>query len=640
MAKNKDKKTKKPSTIGTALRRMFGIQKKQLSFQEEEALQSPARAAARNFFHKPMAVIGLVMFLVIFLCVMIGPYFMPIDLGYSDSNLANIAPGYSMMKVPKKLLEEGVEDILGGPTFGVGLSKAGKVYSWGYTQISKTIDMKDIPEELTTGEVDIKHLAVGNDHAVAIDDQNNFYFWGNKRRQQDAYDRNPDLFRALKTNKDFEIKQLEASNQFSAILDAEGNIYLWGNPSTVDMDCRNAEREVEGMDHEPRKYQGNIEKFGLTSNGYICLLKDGTVAYTGNQKDAPLNVNLPKELTNGSVKVVDIATSSQCAAAVDENGKVWVWGVSTKGEKAVPVMESSPVKLYGGRYHFTALLENGDVVSWGDDMFGQSTVPHSVETAEITNVFSGGYQNYALTADGEVESWGLKGFLCGTDEQGRDVLSRIVNGGKTTMTVGGIAVIIATLIGVLLGGLAGYFGGKVDMVISRVAEVLGGLPFLPFALILSAIIPNDVSTTVRMYIIMVVLGVLSWVGTFRLVRAQIFSQREQEYVTAAKALGVTEGAILRKHIIPNVMSVLLVSITLDFATCMLTESSLSYLGFGITAPTPTWGNMLNTCNDSIVIQQYWWRWVFPAAIFGLCTVCINLMGDGLRDALDPKSNGR
>ena len=109
---------------------------------------------------------------------------------------------------------------------------------------------------------------------------------------------------------------------------------------------------------------------------------------------------------------------------------------------------------------------------------------------------------------------------------------------------------------------------------------------------------------------MCVLGVLSWVPDFRLVRAQIFSQREQEYVTAAKALGVREGHILRKHIIPNVMSVLLVSITLNFATCMLTESTLSYLGFGIPLPTPTWGNMLNSCNNSIVIQQYWWRWVF------------------------------
>ena len=141
-----------------------------------------------------------------------------------------------------------------------------------------------------------------------------------------------------------------------------------------------------------------------------------------------------------------------------------------------------------------------------------------------------------------------------------------------------------------------------------------------------------------MYIIMVVLGVLSWTGTFRLVRAQIFSQREQEYVTAAKSLGVTEGSILAKHIIPNVMSVLLVSVTLNFATCMLTESSLSYLGFGVQQPQPTWGNMLYGANNSIVIQNYWWQWVFPAIFLGICTISINIIGDALRDVLDPKSS--
>ena len=143
-----------------------------------------------------------------------------------------------------------------------------------------------------------------------------------------------------------------------------------------------------------------------------------------------------------------------------------------------------------------------------------------------------------------------------------------------------------------------------------------------------------------MYLIMVVLGVLSWPSTCRLVRAQIFSQREQEYVTAAKAMGVREGSIVFRHILPNVLSLILVTATLDFATCMLTESTLSYLGFGISPPTPTWGNMLTGANNSVVIQQYWWRWAFPAAIFGICTICINLIGDALRDAFDPKSAER
>ena len=174
----------------------------------------------------------------------------------------------------------------------------------------------------------------------------------------------------------------------------------------------------------------------------------------------------------------------------------------------------------------------------------------------------------------------------------------------------------------------------------RIAEIVGGLPFIPFAMILSAVIGSKLQPTQRMYLIMVVLGVLSWTGTCRLVRAQILAQREMEYVTAAKAMGIREVKIVFKHILPNVISLLLVSMTLDFATCMLTESTLSYLGFGIPLPTPTWGNLLTGANNSIVIQQYWWRWVFPAAILGLCTVCINLMGDGLRDAVDPKSNER
>ena len=630
-------KNKKTSTLGIVLRRMFGIKTKEVDIMAEEAVQSPGRVAARNFFHKPTAVFGLAVFLAIFVFVMVGPYFLPIDLGYTDASLKHIAPGYNMMKVDKNLLAEGIVDIVAGPTYGLGVGTSGTVYTWGYTRVTDSIDIADMPEEITNGSVDIVNMAAGSDHVVALDSEGNLHFWGNDRLGQFRYESNSELFQEMRRGR-MVVKQLEAGNQFSAILTEDGNLYMWGNPNVNDLDVRNKERMPEGEEANARKFQGNIDKIALTDHAYIALLKDGTVAYCGNNKDTPLLNNLPEVLTDGSVKVVDIAAGYQSVAALTEDGQIYVWGVATHDEKNVPETESKIVAIYGGRYHYTAQLEDGSVISWGDDMYGQASAPASAEN--IVKIYAGGYQNYALTADGDVVTWGLKGFLCGTDDLGRDVLTRIVNGGKTTMTVGAIAVIISTIIGVVLGGLSGYFGGKVDMLLSRVAEVVGGLPFLPFALILTAIIPRDINIVHRTYIIMVVLGVLSWVGIFRLVRAQIFSQREQEYVTAAKALGVTEGTILRKHIIPNVMSVLMVNITLSFATCMLTESSLSYLGFGIAPPTPTWGNMLNGCNDSIVIQQYWWRWVFPAAVFGLCTICINLMGDGLRDAMDPKSNGR
>ena len=324
-------------------------------------------------------------------------------------------------------------------------------------------------------------------------------------------------------------------------------------------------------------------------------------------------------------------------AALTDEGEVFVWGPSTSGEKSIPEFKEKVKAIYGGRAHYDAVLEDGSVVSWGNNKYHQTEAPGMTG---IQKIYTGNFQNYAVDEQGQLHTWGLAGFPLGTDSLGRDLLTRIVNGGRVTMTVGAISVIIATILGVILGGLAGYFGGKTDLLIMRISEVVGGLPFIPFAMILSAVIGTKLDPTQRMYLIMVVLGVLSWVPTCRLIRAQILAQREMEYVTAAKAMGIREGQIVFKHILPNVISLLLVSMTLDFATCMLTESTLSYLGFGIPLPTPTWGNLLTGANNSVVIQQYWWQWVFPAAIFGVCTICINMIGDGLRDAVDPKSQER
>lgn len=208
------------------------------------------------------------------------------------------------------------------------------------------------------------------------------------------------------------------------------------------------------------------------------------------------------------------------------------------------------------------------------------------------------------------------------------------------MTIGAIAVIISTFIGVSVGAIAGFFGGKIDLILMRIAEIILALPFLPFAMILSSVIGNSLSEMQRIYLIMVVLGLLSWASLARIVRAQVLAEREKEFVTAAKAMGVKEMSIVFKHIVPNVISIIIVNATLSFATSLLTESSLSYLGFGVTLPRPTWGNMLYGANNSVTIQSRWWQWVFPAAILAVCVICINTIGDGLRDAIDPKSSER
>lgn len=603
-------------------RGVLGSDQEVRDFMQEEQVQTPFRTMARNFFSKHTVQIGLAGFIIIFLFVLIGPRYWVLDLSEQDSTLVNLPPSQNMMSVPKELRGK-IADIAAGRTYGVGLDTDGHLHTWGYTKITEKINIADIPDEVRNA--DLVMFAAGDDHVVAMDADGQLYVWGNTRLQQGNF--TSEMKKAMKAKDEtWNIIQLEASNQFSAAVSSDGTLYLWGNTNVADIKLR-------------KQYQGNIAKVALTSNEYICLLKDGTVAYTGYKDKGSAFAAIPESL-NGKT-VVDIAATSSTMAAVTEDGQVVVWGNAKSGEKNVPAFESPVKKLYAGRFHYTALLENGDVISWGANKYHQTDVPASVaHGANIREIYTGNFQNYAVMADGTVETWGLKGFILGTDGLGRDLLTRIVNGGRVTMTVGAISVIIATIIGIITGGIAGYFGGKADMLIMRIAEIVGGLPFIPFAMILSAVIGSRLDPTQKMYLIMVVLGVLSWTGTCRLVRAQILAQREMEYVTAAKAMGIKEKTIVFRHILPNVISLLLVSMTLDFATCMLTESSLSYLGFGIPLPTPTWGNLLTGANNSIVIQQYWWQWVFPATIFGICTICINMIGDGLRDAVDPKSAER
>ncbi len=611
MAKEKNKKNK-----SGLFSRLFGNRNK-ISVTEEEKIQSPGRMVLGNFVRNPLGMTGLIVFIIIFIVVMVGPYFMPLDLSYQDNTQTNVPPTLGMMSYPKNT-QGTLIDIAPGTTYAAGVTDEGRVYIWGHTKISDKIDLADIPEEVS--EAFIVKIAAGYDHIVALDDKGKIYVWGNNRLGQDVLP--SELQSAIASGKNLGIIQIEAGYQFSSALTEDGQVYVWGNQNMCDVKVKS-------------DIKGRVKKIALTTYNYIALLDDGTVSYGGFQKNAISEI--PETLGNN---IVDIVATGNTCAAVDSDGKITVWGNVTHGENNIPEMNSKPVKLYGGLYHYTALLENGEIVSWGDNIHGQAEVPASVNKEPNTQVFSGFYQNYAVNADGEINTWGLKGYLCGTDNLGRDIFTRIINGGKVTMTVGAVSVIIALIIGVVLGGVAGYFGGWVDMLVMRASEIIGGLPFLPFALILSAVIGTAISVEQRMYLIMVVLGVLSWPGTCRLIRAQILSQREQEFVTAAKAMGVKERSIVFRHILPNVLSLILVTATLDFATCMLTESSLSYLGFGISPPTPTWGNMLTGANNSIVIQQYWWRWIFPAAVFGVCTICINLVGDALRDAFDPKSAER
>ena len=186
--------------------------------------------------------------------------------------------------------------------------------------------------------------------------------------------------------------------------------------------------------------------------------------------------------------------------------------------------------------------------------------------------------------------------------------------------------------------ISGFKGGKVDNLLMRFTEIVSSVPFMPLVITLSASLGNDLSTDQKMYLIMIILGVISWPGMARLVRAQILIEREKDFVLAARALGIKEGSIIVRHILPNVMNICIVNMTLSYADKMLMEAALSFLGFGVQEPMPSWGNMLNGAQRAIVIENYWWQWITPAVCVVIAALGVNLVGDALREALDPKEN--
>lgn len=226
------------------------------------------------------------------------------------------------------------------------------------------------------------------------------------------------------------------------------------------------------------------------------------------------------------------------------------------------------------------------------------------------------------------------GHALGTDEVGRDLLSRLLFGARISLTVGLFAVIMEVLIGATLGAIAGYYGRWVDYALMRVTDVFLSIPLLPLLLVLTAIVAASSSKAALSFgVIVIIIGALSWPPVARLVRASFLSLREREFAEAARALGNNDGRIIFRHLLPNAIAPIVVQATLDVANVIILESTLSFLGLGIQPPTASWGNMLANAQSNL--QTAWWAAVFPGLCILITVLAINYIGDGLRDALDP-----
>ena len=332
---------------------------------------------------------------------------------------------------------------------------------------------------------------------------------------------------------------------------------------------------------------------------------------------------------------------------------------SESQEKEETYKEMSPMKLILRRFFRSRLSVVGLVIlvflfafaflgpvvynQWGETEVDRTQVITYIDV-EKTYINEFG-EEITVIQRLEIASDNLKAspswdHLLGTDEKGMDIFTRLMYGGRISLLIGFIVVILETILGVLLGGIAGYFGGKIDQLIMRIVDVFNCIPTLPILLIASAVLDSlsrYIDPSNRIYFLMLIITIFGWSGCARMVRGQILSLREQEFIVATEVMGLPTWRKIFKHLIPNVMPQLIVNMTLGLGSVILYESTLSYLGLGVQVPYAAWGTMISSSKDPVILSYYMNMWLPAGILIVLAVLGFNFVGDGLRDAMDPKS---
>lgn len=395
--------------------------------------------------------------------------------------------------------------------------------------------------------------------------------------------------------------------------------------------------QAESFDYKDTTYDLTLEGpdfYTISSNGTLLAIAAKDIINSESGEDFSFNVKLEalRAYTNGESSF----TADGADYTLDENGNI-MQGAETLG--------------YISRF-VVSPIENGVTISREFKEQISEAVDQQLSEVDIVDD-NGETQHFEMSYEPETGVWtiireeetyvydryaspSLQHWL-GTDGNGMDMLTRLMYGGRVSLIIGFIVVIISGALGIVMGGIAGYFGKWVDNLIMRIVDVFYCIPQMPMIIILGAAMDAmQVDPMMRMLYLMLVLGFLGWPSIARLVRGQILSLREQEFMTATEACGVRVSRRIFKHLIPNVIPQLIVICTMSLGSTILTEATLSFLGLGVKFPFASWGNIINDVNNSYVLTNYLFIWI-PAGICLLVTVLgFNFVGDGLRDAFDPK----
>ncbi len=398
------------------------------------------------------------------------------------------------------------------------------------------------------------------------------------------------------------------------------------------------------INNESETFTYRDKKYGLVQEGtdfYSCTLNGQTIGIA--YKDivsSNTNESLGFDFEYASLKAyTNEETEFEVSGktySIDDDGNINE-GSTTVAYIGRNIVKASMSDVYLSKDFKDQLLE---AIETKDEEF--TYTDENGETYEYTLKYDAASKSWDVNQEKETYVFDTyaspsKEHWLGTDKNGMDMLTRLMYGGRVSLTIGFLVEIISCTIGVILGGLSGYFGGWVDMIIMRIVDVFYCIPSMPIIIILGAAMDAmHVDPQIRMVYLMLILGFLGWPSITRLVRGQILSLREQEFMTATEATGLSVKRRIFQHLVPNVIPQLIVSATMGLGSTIITEATLSYLGLGVKFPFASWGNIINDVNQTFVLTNYWFIWIPAGTLLLLTVLAFNLLGDGLRDAFDPR----